>query len=305
MSVRILLILFIVSIGLYPAQAATYKTQEDMAGEIAYYVVKPDDTLYQIARRFDIGIIEIMAGNPNVDPLQPEEGKELIIPTAHVLPVAPREGIVINLSELRLYYYRDSRTVLTFPISIGKEGWPTPAGTTIITKKREHPIWIPPDTIHEETPGLPEFIPAGPDNPLGDYALNLDWPGYVIHGTNRPYSIGARVSHGCIRLYPEDISILFKNINVGTTVTIVDQPYKLGWWKDQLILEVSPTQRQSDEILKDGRIKSINIHEVETAIARIIPEDMIIDWRTVEKAVKAPTGIPMVISWDGKRRLND
>lgn len=279
-----------------PADAATYRINGDVVGETTSYTIKDGDTLYDIARQSDLGIVEIMAANPGIDPWQPEEGRILTLPTAHVLPAVPREGIVINLPELRLFYFPDPHTVMTFPIGIGKEGWATPTGTTKIVRKRKDPVWIPPVSIHDETPGLPEAVPAGPNNPLGTHALNLGWPGFVIHGTNRPYGVGRRSSHGCIRLYPEDIPVLFDKVSVGTKVTVIDEPYKAGWRDGYLLLEVTPDQSQADEIMDHDIVRSLApVDGIEAAIRTITPKGTQIDWALVDTAARERTGLPATI----------
>ncbi|MFO1242728.1 MAG: L,D-transpeptidase family protein [Rickettsiales bacterium] len=161
----------------------------DAIGTIERYKIEEKDNLYEVARRNDIGIVEILSANPNVDPWTPAPGTELTITGMHLLPPGERNGIVINLSELRLFYYTESG-IMTFPIGIGREGWPTPVAKTKIVRKREHPIWTPPPSIRAENPELSKSFLPGPDNPLGDYALDLGIPGVLIHGTNRPYGIG-------------------------------------------------------------------------------------------------------------------
>jgi L,D-transpeptidase ErfK/SrfK len=209
----VIILLILTYCSVRPVRAATFVSEGDLVGAVTYYQVEEKDNLYEIARRHDIGIVELLAANPGVDPWMPEEGTELTITTAHILPTTPHEGIVINLSELRLFYYAKNGQVMTFPIGIGQEGWQTPLGKSTIVKKRKNPVWIPPDSIREENPELPEIVPAGPDNPLGEHAIYLGWRKFLIHGTNRPYGIGKRSSHGCIRLYPEDIEILFNTVD--------------------------------------------------------------------------------------------
>lgn len=268
----------------------------DMIGTAYFYSAQYEDSLYRIARRFGLGIVEILAANPGVDRWMPEPGSRIRLSTAHILPAAPREGIVINLPELRLYYFDGPDRVYSFPIGIGKEGWQTPTGKTTIVRKRENPVWIPPDSIRQKNPDLPNSIPAGPDNPLGTHALNMGWPRYVIHGTNQPYGIGRRSSHGCIRLYPEDIPVLFNRSAAGTKVTVVDQPYKIGWYKDTVLLEVSPTQQQSDEILEHGRIlSSAPVGNAESALSALDGKEAVIDWPAVEKALRERRGVPVPV----------
>ena len=174
-----------------------------------------EDTLPDIARRFNLGYEEIARANPGVDPWVPGEGREIVLPTQFVLPAAPREGLVINLAQLRVFYFPkvkegEPQTVITHPIGIGKVGWQTPEGSTKVTGKRTNPTWFPPASVRKEHKEagdpLPSKVPPGPDNPLGAHMMTLGWPSYLIHGTNKPYGVGLRSSHGCIRFYPEDIA---------------------------------------------------------------------------------------------------
>ena len=276
--------------------AATYTVTGDVVGSTARYVIKKKDTLYSIARQFDIGIVEIVAANPGTDVWMPKEGDTITIPTSYVLPTTAHNGIVVDLSELRLFYFPDPYTVTTFPIGIGMDGWSTPTGVTKIVKKREHPTWTAPDSILKANPDMPHFIPAGPDNPLGDYAMNLDWPNYLIHGTNRPYGIGRRSSHGCMRLYPEDISVLFSNVSEGTIVTVIDAPYKLGWKDDTLLLQITPSQQQADEIARSKPISLKDIPQVYGDVHQMAGSAAKIDWRAVHDAVMWRTGIPTAVA---------
>ena len=210
---------------------------------------RQEDTLVDIARGHNVGFQEIKLANPGVDTWLPGDGTEITIPNSYVLPDTPREGVVLNLAEMRLYYYPPeedgpARRVISHPVSVGRQDWKTPLGVTRIVRKAQDPTWYPPESIREEHAAdgkdLPEVVPPGPDNPLGRHALYLGIPGYLLHGTNRPYGIGMRVTHGCLRLYPEDVERLFELIPVGTPVRIVDQPYKFGWSDGVLYLEAHP-----------------------------------------------------------------
>lgn len=290
----IILILLIVSYcSVRPVHAATSMPVGDIVGTVSYYTVKEGDNLYAVARKFDIGIVELLVANPGVEVWTPQVGKTLVLTTVHLLPPV-REGIVLNLSELRLFYFAGDGSVKTFPIGIGREGWETPLGETKVTMKRKNPVWTVPASIREENPNLPEMIPAGPDNPMGAYALNLGWPGYAIHGTNRPYGIGKRSSHGCIRLYPEDIAILFHLVEAGTPVTVIDTAFKVGWQNGKLYLEVTPNQKQSDAIAEYRRPAPPDIPEIYDAVKAVAGETDI-DWYEVDKAVAARSGVPVVI----------
>lgn len=206
-------------------------------GRIRTLVTHHEDTLLDIARSHGLGYNEVTAANPGVDPWLPGEGTEIVLPTEFVLPPGPRNGLVVNLAQMRLFYF-PPRTpgaparVITHPIGIGVDVAPTPVAATRVVRKAVDPTWHPPESIRkrraEEGEILPETVPPGPDNPLGRFALYLGLTGYLIHGTDRPWGIGMRVSSGCIRLYPEDIERLYGQVPVGTPVRIVREPYLLG-----------------------------------------------------------------------------
>ena len=218
----------------------------DIVGRIRIVSAKPEDTLLDIARRYDLGYNEITEANPDVDPWLPGAGTRIVLPTQFILPDAPRRGIVLNLAAMRLYYYPVPRVgetprVITYPIGIGRIMWETPLVNTRIKDKIVNPAWHIPASIRAEHAKegviLSEVVAPGPDNPLGKYAMPLGIAGYLIHGTDRPYGIGRRVSHGCIHLYPEDIERLFRKVPIGTRVRIVNQPYLAGWLDGHLYLE--------------------------------------------------------------------
>jgi L,D-transpeptidase ErfK/SrfK len=228
----------------------TIKPDDDVVGTVQVTHSSAEDTLSDIARRFNLGYEELVRANPNVDPWLPGEGREILLPTQFVLPDAPREGLVINLPTLRVFYYPkhaagEPQTVITHPIGIGKVGWSTPVGVTKVASKKKDPVWTPPASVRKEHKEngeiLPARVPAGPDNPLGAYAMTLGWPSYLIHGTNKPYGVGMRSSHGCMRFYPEDIALLFDEIPLGTQVRVVNQPFLYGWHENSLYVQVVPT----------------------------------------------------------------
>jgi L,D-transpeptidase ErfK/SrfK len=245
--------------GLPPIATHTFPYDPKTTGVVGVLQVthaRDEDTLADIARRFDLGFDEVTRANPGVDPWLPGEGTRIVLPTQFVLPEAPPEGLVINVAALRAFYYPkvakgEARTVVTFPIGIGKIGWATPLGTTKIVSKRKDPYWIPPESVRkehaEEGDMLPERVPPGPDNPLGAYAMNLGWPSYLIHGTNKPAGVGLRASHGCIRMYPEDIAALFDGIPIGTPVTVVDQSLLYRWQGDSLYVQSYPPHLEEEE----------------------------------------------------------
>ena len=287
-----------------PAPAALSTTEtwrldadESLVGRSQTYFARHEDTLLDVARRFGMGISEMQLANPEVDMWLPGEGTAIRLPARFVLPAAPRSGLVINVPEMRIYYYPKGESVVhTWPISIGRVGWETPLGKTSIVKKAVRPTWIPPESILQEYlergEPLPRVVRPGPDNPLGSHALYLGLPAYLIHGTNRPYSIGMRVSHGCVRMYPEHIVKLFDMADPGTPVTLVHQGVKAGWFGDELYVEVHP------EIDVPGEEARPSMTDAVTSIIAVTPEDgppATVDWKRVEEALATANGIPAAV----------
>jgi L,D-transpeptidase ErfK/SrfK len=190
-----------------------------------------------VARKFDIGFNAIVSANPRVDPWVPATGSRIVIPTFWILPETLSSRVVINIPELRLYYLSPKGSVRTFPLGIGEQGRETPVGKYTIVEKMVRPLWHVPDSIRRENPKLPRIVPPGPENPLGSHALRLSGQGLLIHGTNRPWGIGRRSSHGCLRLYPEDIVKLYSLVKPGTAVTILNQPVKACRIGNRIFLE--------------------------------------------------------------------
>jgi L,D-transpeptidase ErfK/SrfK len=282
-----------------PVDAAPADARNDLIGRNRLHIVRPGDTLVDIAVAYRVGFVELAAANPAVDRWLPRPGTEVVIPQEHILPAAPRRGIVINLAELRLYHFGRDGEVASMPIGIGSEGLETPDGETTITGKRKNPTWWPPPSIRAEKPELPKAVPPGPDNPLGDYALELGWPLYRIHGTNLPYGVGRRVSHGCIRMYPADIETVFNSVRIGTPVTVVDQPVKVGWQEGRLFLEAHPTQRQADEIEAGRSLADWPPTDPIEAIRAGVGDAagyVRIDWTEVRRIAEAREGVPGLIS---------
>ena len=240
--------------GAKPALATTYTLSsptDAVVGQDKTVVTVYEDTLYDLARKFSLGSEELIRVNPGVDPWLPGAGKTLIVPDRHILPPGPREGIVVNLPEHRLYYYPKPKRggpiqVITYPVSIGKMDWRTPLGVTHVTQKQKNPIWYPPESVRKEHAEagdpLPAMVPSGPDNPLGLFAMRLAAGNgtYLIHGTNNPIAVGLAVTHGCIRMYPDDVEALFPLIAVGTQVRLINQPIKVAWVDGELLLEAHP-----------------------------------------------------------------
>lgn len=300
----------VVLAALFWAPASMAAASSDLVGQMRTHQTVFEDTLLDVARANDLGFVEIRAANPDIDPWLPGANERVVLPTAHLLPNAPRDGIVINLAEMRLYYFPEpGGEPATYPIGIGREGWTTPTGSSQIVRKAEAPSWYPPDSIRAERPELPAVIGPGEDNPLGDFALYLDWPAYLIHGTNRPWGIGRRISSGCIRMYPEDIAALFETVPLKTLVTVVDQPIKMGWVDGALYVEAHPTQSQADMLEIEGRFDAVVplgiLGEVESYAAETLASRALmnpaggggsVDWAAVLGAVKERRGYPVRVS---------
>jgi L,D-transpeptidase ErfK/SrfK len=247
-------IILLLLLNMRPAQGSVYplaNRDDAVVGEDQKIVTVYEDTLYDLAAKFSLGSEELIRVNPGVDPWLPGAGTTIIVPGRHILPPGPREGIVVNLPEHRLYYYpkpkRDgTREVITYPVSIGKMDWRTPLGLTHVIQKQKDPIWYPPESVRKEHAAagdpLPAHVPAGPDNPLGQYAMRLAAGNgtYLIHGTNNPIAVGLAVTHGCIRMYPDDVAALFPLIPVGTPVRLINEPVKVAWVDGELLLEAHP-----------------------------------------------------------------
>ncbi|MGH8551320.1 MAG: L,D-transpeptidase family protein [Methylococcales bacterium] len=270
-----------------------------MVGHPIVLYSRPGDTLPDIARHFGLGYSDITQANPEIEPWAPSPGSRITIPLRFILPDSPRKGLVVNLPDMRLFYFlqsgkKQASEVITYPIGIGREGWSTPTGKTQITAKQANPTWTVPDSIRREHEAngdpLPRVVKAGPDNPLGLYALRLSIPSYLIHGTNKPYGVGMRISHGCMRLYPENIEPLFKDVSVGTPVRIVKQPYLIAWHRNMLYLEAhSPLENDTNTLggLKKNLLKKISAEARKTTTP--------VDFDRVERVLEQANGIPTPI----------
>ncbi|WP_299689395.1 L,D-transpeptidase family protein [uncultured Vibrio sp.] len=245
--------------------AATFELPPEesrIVGRIQQHEVIAGETLAIIAKQYDIGLLSLMAANKGVDPFLPMEGYVLSIPSRLILPDTQRKGIVINLAELRLYYFEPTQNLVhVFPVGIGRVGRDTPEMTTKISQKRANPTWTPPQSVREEylEKGieLPSVVPAGPDNPLGSYALRLAYGigDYLIHGTNKEFGIGLRVSSGCIRMEPKDIEWLFEKVSHGEQVVIIDEPIKVSLEPDRSVF----VEAHEPLTRSDGSKKSLQI----------------------------------------------
>lgn len=291
------------------AQAEVYELPpdgDDVIGQTLHIQATYEDTFVALARRYNVGFNELKLANPGVDPWLPGAGTNITIPKQYLLPDAPRKGIVVNLAEMRVYYYPSAGDdyagkVFTYPLSIGRQGWGTPLGTTTIVRKKAHPNWYPPASIRKEHAAkgdpLPSVVKAGPNNPLGQYAMYLGWPAYLMHGTNRPAGIGLRVSHGCLRMFPEDIAALFSMVDVGTMVTVVDQPYKFGWHNGKLYMEAHPPDAT-------GQAKVASYTDWTKALIEATKSHpkTAINWNKAQVMAREETGIPAMIESNGAPR---
>ncbi len=303
----LLLALFLASMFLTDgARALTFPLPEagnSLVGKVQYVTASQEDTLLDIARRFGLGFNELVAANPDVDPWLPGEGTRVLVPTRFVLPPRPWRGIVINLVEMRLYYFPESesesesdgrRVVITYPVGIGREGWSTPLGEFSIVDKILRPSWTAPASIIEEMAAeglaVQRIIPPGPNNPLGDFALMLSEPGYMLHGTNRPFSIGMRVSHGCIRLYPEDIEQLFARVPRKIAVRIENEPYKVGIEDGVLFLEAhAPLSEEKNQ-------QGVSLTSVVSQVVRVSDRQLpAADWDRIIAVANRHSGVPVAI----------
>lgn len=270
---------------------------EAVIGEPQVVKTKYEDTFVDLARRYNVGYLELKLANPDVDPWIPGEGTEVVIPTQFLLPDAPREGIVLNVTEMRMYYYPEpqdgeSARVMTFPVGVGRVDWKTPLGETKVVRKAANPTWYPPESIRKEHAEygdiLEKVVPPGPENPLGGHALYLGLRGYLLHGTNQPSGIGMQVTHGCIRMLPEDVSALFELAPVGTTVRIIDEPYKTAWHRGQLYLEVHPPLEGEERFKHATLMQSVSKATGPQGFSHV-------DWLAAEAMAQAPNGLPQPV----------
>ena len=274
------------------AAAYTLSTEGgDLLGAVKWQQLVYEDTFAKVARHAGVGYTGLRRANPGVDEWLPGAGVSLQLPTSMLLPATPRTGVVINLGELRLYYFTpDANKVFVFPIGIGSEGRETPVMSTSVVGKIENPVWYPPQSVRDRHAAkgdvLPRVVPPGPENPLGPFALQLARSGYFIHGTNAPIGVGQRVSSGCIRMYNNHIESLVFAVANGTAVRVIDQPYKAGWQGEHLYLEAHPPEQS----LRDhtGAVAAI--------IAATQSRNVSVDWQVVAEVARTGSGLPVRIS---------
>ena len=287
------------------SQATVYEIPADgssVVGADTHMTAVYQDTLLDIARRNSLGYYEIIRANPGVDMWLPGAGKDIMLPGRRILPPGPREGIVVNLPEHRLYYYPktkkgEKQVVITYPVSIGKMDWKTPIGETRVIQKEKHPNWYPPEGVRKEHLAngdpLPAVVKAGPDNPLGDYAMRLAAGGgtYLIHGTNNPMAVGMAITHGCVRMYPEDVAALFPLIPVGTKVWLINEPVKVAFVDGELLMEAHPPVDEEGQNTSDPDLNLLS-QKLDQALGNTTAA---IHWDFAKEALQAANGIPTVV----------
>src|SRR5579864_483397 len=278
---------------------------QNVVGVVQMVKAAKDDTLTDIARRFNVGYEEILRANPDVDPWLPGEGREIVVPTQFVLPNAPYTGIVINIAAMRVYYFPpvkkgEPTVVITHPIGIGKVGWRTPEGVTKIVRRQKDPTWRVPVSVrkehHDNGEELEPVIGPGPDNPLGKYAFYLQWPSYLIHGTNKPAGVGLRSSHGCIRLYPEDIEQFFNMVPIGTQVRVVNQPFLFGWRDGQLYMQAYDVLEDDTRDWNNAQKKLLTKSLATRLQQQVKAHHEEVDWSLVTSLARSPRGVPVPVT---------
>ena len=290
----------------------------DVVGALTVVAARADETLLDLARRHGLGYEDIVRANPEVDTWLPGEGTEVLLPTRYVLPPGPRKGVILNLAEYRMYYFPEPKDgepaiVMTYPMSIGRMDWETPLGLTRIISKVRSPTWYPPESVRAEHAAdgdpLPRIVPPGPKNPLGAFAMRLGLPGYLIHSTNRPAGVGMRVTHGCIRMFPEDIRFLFDQVSVNTPVRIINEPVKVGWHGDELVMEVHraleivPFETDSGEITNEVLPEDLLVQPERNTLTALTEQFVAatntrageLDWERAEDLLERADGIPMPV----------
>lgn len=291
-------------VGCSSVQAVEYELRGDggdIFGSVERIRTRYQDTLIELARRYSLGYEELLRVNKGVDPWLPGEGTQIVIPGKRLLPPTEREGIVVNLPEHRMYYFPKPKKdeparVLTFPVSVGKMDWQTPIGVTKVVAKQKDPPWYPPESVRKEHAArgdpLPVMVPSGSDNPLGAHALRLNIPGgsYLIHGTNNPDAVGMAVTHGCLRMYPEDVARLFDLVPIGTKVSLINEPLKMTRVDGEVWIEVHPP------VDAEGQSTAVKLEDFEGRLDSLLGEaEVAINWDIAIEALREASGIPVMI----------
>jgi L,D-transpeptidase ErfK/SrfK len=279
---------------------------QELVGATQVIFSRYENTFSDIGRQYGLGYEEMRRANPGVDQWLPGEGTPIYLPTHAILPEAAHEGIVVNVPSMRLFYFttekaaddpaRTVQKVTSYPIGIGAQGWGTPFGEAKVTQKARDPVWYVPASVRKEHAErgdpLPRIVQPGPDNPLGKFAMSLSLPGYLIHGTNKPAGVGMRSSHGCLRLYPEDIEALFGRVTRGTSVRLVNQPVLAGFADGQLYLEVHPPlEEETHDLVAEA--EAALLRALERAGATAAANE--IDHAAVARIVTEQRGMPFPV----------
>lgn len=289
------------------ANSTTYQLPENPGDNVveqfpngdATVRIEQDETLLDVALRYTLGQTEIIKLNPKIDRWLIKKGQMVRLPNRRVLPDTPHDGITLNISEFRMYYYPPGQKgeVMSFAHGIGRQDWKTPLGKTTVIRKVKDPAWHPPESIRQEHAAngdpLPEIVPPGPHNPLGTRALYLNLPGeYRIHGTDvdKIYGIGMQITHGCVRMYPEDVETLFDQVPLGTAVYLVKQPIKVGWLNDMLYIEAHP-DLEGEEMGREQRY-AVALNLIQKATGEDAPD---FDQKALNQALTDLDGEPVAI----------
>ena len=307
MALRNRLLVLLALFGLSAtACCATFTLPADgstVVGEIRRIVPAPENTLLDIARYFDIGYEEMVLANPEVSVWTPGKFTQVVVPLQFILPPGPWQGIVVNIPQRRLYFFPpagkgQARKVITYPVSVAREGWFTPLGNTRVTAKYRDPAWFVPQSIKNERlrdgeVELPEYFPPGPDNPMGMHAIATGFKAIFIHGTNRPWGVGRRTSHGCLHLYPEDAMELFSLVRRGTPVRIIDEPFLVGYERGRWVMASYPLVQE----YPNRRSSFTRAFEkvAATLSAKSAPPHGDVAWDRVQRLVDGPMVVPLAI----------
>ncbi|MEZ4330945.1 MAG: L,D-transpeptidase family protein [Myxococcota bacterium] len=269
----------------------------DLVGRLSFRRARAEDTFVDLAPELGVGYVELALANQHLDPWVPTAGERIVVPRVHLLPGGPRDGIVINTGDMRLYYFAKGERARSYPIGIAKEGYATPQGTTKVVRKKENPVWYPTASARRDEPSLPAAVPPGPDNRLGAFALYLGWPTYLIHGTNDPRGVGRHSSRGCIRLYPKHIEDLFQRVPIGTKVRVVHEPVKTGWVAGELYLEVHPDQDRALAVDETGKLEQEPARDLRAIVTKAAGKHADrVDWGRVARVSMLSAGIPVRVT---------
>jgi L,D-transpeptidase ErfK/SrfK len=278
------------------AHSFTLGPNDEVLGEMATVPLDEGDTLSDLARHYGLGYQQIADANPEYDPWTPPAGSKVLLPLRFILPDAPRKGVVINLANMRLFHFGGKSNLTTYPVGIGREGRASPLGAMTVDRKTPNPTWYVPESIRRDHAKkgdpLPAVVSPGPDNPLGAYALYLSRPSYLIHGTNKPFSIGVRASNGCIRLYPEDIQVLFHDVKQKSQVRIVNQPYLVGVSGNEVYLEA----HQPHEELNTRQARATVTSKLKNLEKK---QGVKLNWARIAQVLDEARGIPVAVGSPG------